>query len=603
MASVWSLSQIYMAETTGSFVTGEGAFVSTSLLAWFCLSFALRLAPVDFSTLFAIVEGASASSALLPALVGLPIVLGLPGDLDWGGMPDSLPSLLMPNQRIASLATLGGAPIPFAAVLPSLLFAIAVNSIIWVSISAQMFLLRDRLYSLKTISYPVPSATHRLVGEALSDRPKRGVSATVLSGFSLGFLLVSLTQGYLSSMFLNDFFLLPAGFTGPIYAMVKEVLPGGLLGFDIMTTVPYIWFLLFVPSSITATVSITAAIYYLVLLPLEFQLNVIPEQYLNNYGTLFSASRSLGLSSLWMGMGLFLASSAGIFIETARTSSVRKEELPVLATFLIFAAPPVLLAWVWGGSAVLLAVVLVMALLTASAWSSRGLAELNLAYAPSDVIVGSTWPIMSRTFGIGQGFSKDSVSFFLVGYLSVASTIGGATSLESVKFGELLNQRHHETFSYFILGSLLGLLLGSIFYLWLVFRLGVQSRILGGYFLGMVEQTTGVYSAYSYLSGQVSPPSVDLSSLLMGGLVGLGLPLLLSLLRGMAISPYALAIGVFMSPATTIIPYAFISALRRLLFERQGEGGDQRTTSNFVVGVASGAISAALLSTVLSTLS
>jgi len=608
IASVWVLSQIYMAETTGSYVTGEGAFVSTTIVAWICMSFALRLAPVDFAALFAIVEGASASSVLLPALVGLPIVLGLPTSLSWGDaltgeMFSSVPSFFGPNKTIAALATLGGAPVPFATLLPTIIFAVALNSLIWISLSAQMFILRERLYSLQTVSYPVPSATYALVKEVVSGTGGLSLNRTLLAGFSLGFLLVSLTEGYLSSALFNGFFLLPAGMTGQIYGLTKKILPGSLLGLDIFSSIPYIWFLLFVPSSVSATVSLAGALFYLLILPLETGLGVIPSQYLGSYTDLFSASMSLGLSSLWMGIGLFLSSAVGIFIERARVQRPTTKDVAGIVTILVFIVPPVLLAWALGSSALVMAVVLAMSLLSVSIWSARGLAEVNMAYAPSEVIIAGSWPLWSKTLGIRPVCYTDSASFFLGGYLSVASSIGAATSLESVKFGELLGQDHFSSFSYFTLGSLIGLVLGPIFYLWLLFRFGTQSRVLGAQVLNMVDEATGIYTGRAYLIAHAAPLNVDPASLATGCVIGLGLPFLLNYLFSIAVSPYALALGVIMSPATTIIPYALISCLRRLLFERSGEVDRIRLASAFAVGLAAGAVSAALISNTLYTLS
>jgi len=608
IASVWVFSQIYMAETTGSYVTGEGAFLSTTIVAWVCMSFALRLAPVDFAALFAIVEGASASSVLLPALVGLPIVLGLPTSLSWGDvltgkMSDSLPLFFGPNKTIATLATLGGAPVPFATLLPTIVFAVALNSLIWISLSAQMFILRERLYSLQTVSYPVPSATHVLVKEVVSGTSGLSLNKMLLSGFSLGFLLVSFTEGYLSSSLFNGFFLLPAGMTGQIYGLTKQVLPGSLLGLDIFSSLPYIWFLLFVPSSVSATVSIAGAFFYLLVLPLETGLGIIPRQYLGSYTDLFSASQSLGLSSLWIGIGLFLSSAVGVFIERARVQRPKTKDVSEIVTILVFVVPPILLAWALGSSVLVLAVVLAMSILSVSIWSARGLAEVNMAYAPSDVVVAGTWPFWSKTLGIKQICYTDSASFFLGGYLSVASSIGAATSLESVKFGELLGQDHLSSFSFFTLGSLIGLILGPIFYLWLLFRFGTQSRVLGAQVLNMVGDATGIYTARAYLIDHAAPLNVDPASLMTGGVAGLGLPFLLNYLFGVAVSPYAMALGILMSPATTIIPYALISFLRRTLFERSGDVDSVRLASAFAVGLAAGAISVALISTVLSTLS
>lgn len=600
LASVWSFSQIYMAETTGSFVTGEGAFVSTALAAWACLVLAVKLAPLEYATLFAVVEGASASSALLPALVGLPIVLALPSDLNWGNMLGHLPPLLAPDQFVASFAILGGAPIPTGRFLPSLLYVVLVNSVIWISLSAQMFLLRERLYSLKTISYPVPSAAHFAVRGAVDG--ERATAPTMLLGFLVGFLLVSLTQGYLSSALLADFFLIPAGLTGPIYDIVKGAIPGSLLGLDILSNIPYIWFLLFVPSSVSATVSLSGAIFYMLILPIEFQLKVIPNESVQSYATLFSASRTTGLSSLWIGIGLLVSSSLGIFFERAKVTRLPREKLSASITALVFVVPPVLLAWALGGNVFLMVLILAMSLLSISAWSSRGLGELNVALAPSEVIMSSSWPIARGILGVSPLPSRDSVSFFLGGYLSAASSIGPATSLESVKFGELLGQGHSHILSYFILGSLVGLVLGPIFYLWLLFRFGVQSRMIGGQVLGMVEHATGIYSARAHLVDGVSPLNVDPISLLLGAIFGLGVPLLANSLFGLALSPYAMAIGVYLSPAGTIIPYALISVLRYLLLERPNDENSSRKISIFFVGLASGAMVAALLSTVLSTL-
>ena len=608
IASVWVFAQIYMAETTGSYVTGEGAFVSTTVVAWICMSFALQLAPVDFAALFALVEGASASSILLPALVGLPIVLGLPTSLNWGTiltgkMSDSLPLFFGPNQAIATLATLGGAPIPFATLLPTIVFAVALNSVIWVSLSAQMFILREKLYSLRTISYPVPSATHVLVKEVVSGTGRRSLSPALLSGFSLGFLLVAFTEGYLSSSLLNGFFLLPAGLTGQIYGLMKQVLPGSLLGLDISSSVPYIWFLLFVPSSVSATVSIAGAFFYLLVLPVETGLGVIPTQYLRSYTELFSASQSSGLSSFWIGIGLFLSSAIGIFVEKARVQRPKVKDFEQIVVISIFVVPPALLAWMLGSSVLVLAVVMAMSIFSVSIWSARGLAEVNMAYAPSDVVVAETWPFWSKTLGLRSICYTDSTSFFLGGYLSVTSSIGAATCLESVKFGELLGQDHLDSFSFFTLGSLIGLVLGPIFYLWLLFRFGTQSRVLGAQVLDTVGDATGIYTARAYLIDHATPVGPDPASLVIGGVAGIGLPFLLNYLLGIAVSPYAMALGVLMSPATTIIPYALISLLRWALFERGKNTNTNHQSSLFVVGLATGAISVALISTVLSTLS
>ncbi|HYA22402.1 MAG TPA: hypothetical protein VEG31_04460 [Thermoproteota archaeon] len=608
IASVWVFAQIYMAETTGSYVTGEGAFLSTTVVAWICMSFALQLAPVDFAALFAIVEGASASSILLPALVGLPIVLGLPTTLNWGTvltgkMSDSLPLFFGPNQAIAVFATLGGAPIPFSTLLPTIVFAVALNSLMWISLSAQMFILREKLYSLRTVSYPVPSATHVLVKEVVSGTGGASLSPSLLSGFSLGFLLVSFTEGYLSSSLFNGFFLLPAGLTSQIYGLMKQVLPGSLLGLDIFSSVPYIWFLLFVPSSVSATVSIAGVLFYLLVLPVETGLGVIPTQYLKSYTELFSASQSLGLSSFWIGVGLFLSSAAGIFVEKARVQRPKAKDIQQIIAISFFVVPPVLLAWALGSSVLVIAVVMAMSIFSVSIWSARGLAEVNMAYAPSDVVVAETWPFWSKTLGLKPICYTDSTSFFLGGYLSVASSIGAATSLESVKFGELLGQDHISSFSFFTLGSLIGLILGPVFYLWLLFRFGTQSRVLGAQVLDTVGDATGIYVARAYLIDHATPVGADPASLVIGGVTGLGVPFLLNYLFGIAVSPYAMALGVLMSPATTIIPYAFVSLLRRTLFERNEDTSMSRQPSLFAVGLAAGAISVALISTVLSTLS
>jgi hypothetical protein len=126
----------------------------------------------------------------------------------------------------------------------------------------------------------------------------------------------------------------------------------------------------------------------------------------------------------------------------------------------------------------------------------------------------------------------------------------------------LLGQDHLSSFSFFTLGSLIGLILGPIFYLWLLFRFGTQSRVLGAQVLNMVGDATGIYAARAYLIGHATPLGVDPASLVTGSVAGLGLPFLLNYLFGVAVSPYAMALGVLMSPATTIIPYALISLLR-----------------------------------------
>jgi hypothetical protein len=167
----------------------------------------------------------------------------------------------------------------------------------------------------------------------------------------------------------------------------------------------------------------------------------------------------------------------------------------------------------------------------------------------------------------------------------------------------MLEQDHRTILSYFILGSAIGLILGPIMYLWLLFRFGIQSRILGGRALDMVDQVTGIYSARSQLVDQSPPLSVDTASLAIGCAVGLGLPFLANHLFNLALSPYAFAMGVFMDPASTVIPYALISALRYYLFERGKDVDAVRTRSILAAGLASGAVTAALLSTVLSSLS
>ena len=603
VASVWTFSQIYMAETTGSYVTGEGAFVSTSLLVFLCLPFALKLAPIDFAALFAIVEGASASSVLLPALVGLPILLGLPSNTNWGDMFASVPFLLRPNKDIAILATFGGAPIPFATIMPSLLFAIVLNSLVWASLSFQMFLLRDNIYSLRTVSYPVPSATYSLVMESASGERKLTTGINLLLGFSLGFLLVSFTDGYLSSMLLGGLYLIPAGYTASLYSVFRQLLPGSLLGLDIASNIPYVWFLLFAPSSVSATVSIAGILFYLLLLPLEVQLGIIQEQYTQSYTSLLSASRGVGVSSVWLGTGLFISSAVGVFLERERLPRPPRKEVPKLLLAAAFLLPPVLLAWALGGSAIVLGVVMLISLLTASVWSARGLAEVNMAFSQSDVIVNGSWPLVSKTLEVKSVCYGDSFSFFTGGYLSVAASLGGATSLESVKLGEMLNQDHKTIFSYFALGSAIGLILGPIMYLWLLFRLGTQSKILGGRALDMVDQVTGIYSARSQLVDHFSPLNIDPTSLVIGCAIGLALPFLASYFLRIALSPYAFAMGIFMDPASTVVPYALIAVVRHLVFERQKDVGTIHSRSTLVAGLASGAVSSALLSTLISSLS
>ena len=603
VASVWTFSQIYMAETTGSYVTGEGAFVSTSLLVFLCLPFALRLAPIDFAALFAIVEGASASSVLLPALVGLPILLGLPSNTNWGDMFASVPFLLRPNRDVAILATFGGAPIPFATIMPSLLFAIVLNSLIWASLSLQMFLLRDNVYSLRTVSYPVPSATCSLVKESVSGERRLTTGINLLTDFSLGFVLVSFTEGYLSSNLLSGLYFIPAGYTASLYSPLRQFLPGSLLGLDIASNIPYIWFLLFVPSSVSASVSIAGAAFYLLLLPLEVQMGIIPEQYTQSYTSLLSAGGSIGITSVWLGTGLFISSAVGVFLERERLPRPKRKEIPKLLLALAFLLPPVLLAWALGSNAMVLGAVMLTSLFTASVWSARGLAEVNMAFSPSDVIVNGSWPLVSKTLGVRSVCYGDSVSFFTGGYLAVAASLGGATSLESVKLGDMLNQDHRTIFTYFALGSAIGLILGPIMYLWLLFRLGTQSRVLGGRALDMVDQVTGIYSARSQLVDHSSPLSIDPTSLAIGCAIGLGLPFLASYFLKIALSPYAFAMGVFMDPASTVLPYAIVSVARYFLFEREKDEGTIRSRSTLAAGLASGAVSAALLSTVISSLS
>jgi hypothetical protein len=466
-----------------------------------------------------------------------------------------------------------------------------------------MYILRDNVYSLRTVSYPVPSATCSLIRESTSGERGRGTAINLLSGFSLGFLLVSFTEGYLSSILFGGLHLIPAGYTATLYSIFRQLLPGSLLGLDIASNVPYIWFLLFVPSSVSASVSIAGAAFYLVLLPLELQLRVIPEQLAQSYTALFSASRSFGVSSLWLGIGLFMSSAAGVFLERARVPRPPRQEIPKLVLALAFILPPVLLAWALGSSALLVGVVLISALLSASVWSARGLAEVNMAFAPSEVMVNASWPLVSNVLAVRPTCYVDSVSFFIAGYLSVAASLGGATSLESVKLGDMLGQDDRTIMSYFILGSAVGLILGPIFYLWLLFRLGIQSKVLGGITLDMVDQVTGIYSARSQLVDQSPLLSADAPSLAIGCVIGLGLPFLANCLFNLALSPYALAMGVFIDPASTVLPYAVVSVVRHILFEREKDPNAVRARSTLAAGLAAGAVSAALLSTVVSLIS
>ncbi|MGQ9514420.1 MAG: hypothetical protein ACUVTL_05155 [Thermoproteota archaeon] len=569
----WIIAQSFMGPLSGFYVTGEGALAMVFLAT---ILFQGRLHPFEQALIFGMIEVSSIAAIEIGAMVAAPLALN--AFPSFSPLLEVVPDFFRISGPDLEAALLGGSTIP-KGLAPTILIMFSINSAFFLLIVLTSFLLRKEFVEVEKLPFPVARASYTITNLFSSTHSiEQDLGRRIFwEGAIIGFLLVSVTEGYFVSQELPFLVLIPSSFNEPIFQSLNSLLPGAMMGFSWGGAVWTMWLLYLAPVESTLTAAAANFFAYMFLAPLQVAFNAINWDLSLSYDEFYSILyRGVAISYSWTSTGLLLSSATVPLVMSYRrfrkvSFEAQKLIYPTLALIILLSS--VFIAAHLMAMPLLLSVFLVaVVLLCYNMWLTRSLAELNTIQPYQYLFIGSAWALGSSLMDFKLGVaSREAYGTIATSYLFSSNAAVGAGCTEAFTIASLTGMRPRNMLFVLIFGVIIAALFGPLFYLSILYAFGFPSSPSDsrGILWSLTANSLGSDAALSYLIRGENQYAVNLPSVLAGFIAGLITILLRARFPSLHISVVAMGIGLATDPGSGFLVF-LIPGLARLITMKVG---------------------------------
>lgn len=598
----WIMAQSFVGPLSGFFVTGEGALSMVFLAA---VLFRGSLRPSEYAMIFGMVEASSIAAIEIGAMSAAPLAINL-----FSGLSPLLqvtPSFFKLSSTDLAAAAYGGSLIPLG-LTPIIVTMFFINSAFFLLILVATAMFRRTMVEVERLPFPVARACNTVTQlfnspATIEHRLKRRV---FLEGVVIGLLLTFVTEGYLIGQELPFISLIPYSMNEPIYQALKSLLPGALMGFSWAGAVWTMWFLYLAPAESTITAAVSNFVAYMIMAPLMVAFKVVSWSPSLSYSEFQYELISGGaISYSWLSAGLLLSAAVVPLLVNLRHALAERTSIEVirrnylLLSLACLSLLTILGAYVMGTPPILSAFLVAAILLGYNLWLTRSLSELNTTQSEQGLFMGCMWALGSSLSGFKLGeLSGAAYGAIATSYLFSSNATVGAGCMEAFRLADLTNMHWRDMFLVLLCGLLITSIVGPLLYLSVLYATGLPtfSGDPKGILWSQAASSLGSDAAFAYIIQGAHPYRLNLSSGLVGFLMGLAVILIRAKYTSLPISVVAAGVGVATDPGSGFFVFLF-PGLARILTLRLG---GIRLYEDFGIplftGLSCGAVLGALLS-------
>ncbi|RLE94155.1 MAG: hypothetical protein DRN04_04450 [Thermoprotei archaeon] len=574
----------------------------------------LRLSMEDYVVIFAMIYAAPAVSDgslffSLPIWIHTDVYSWL-NSMKAQGL---VPSWVFGPKELYDLALKGGVSPPWGQLTPWILtgFVVTIAYALAYMLAAAAF--RRQVIEVERIVFPVATATYTSVisAYAVGEEAKAPLLGTkrnwMIVGLLVGFLLTAFTEGYLVSRVAPWLPVIPG--TTDLSPQLWKAVPGLMLDMYWNSFFPWSFFGFFFPMESLIGISIGAIVTYMILLPLEIRMGLIPsfDMSMSKEDVWFYAFRVEGFKFFFGAVAMINAVVIAYYITGLKSLRETWKENPedafgryrttailAIVGILVFLAVGV----IFGGFLPAIFLIALDILFLANMFWIRGIGECNLMWSVWAVYFMDALQICEVMGVVQRGVGE--VTPMLVGTYAPmmlaleTSSMAGVAYMETSRFAFLAKVSPKKVAAALIVGFIIAYFIESIISAQLTFQFGIRHDYFGawgyGYYIFFypyraIHQVDVIEAWYS-LSGAAIP--------FYAFCFILGFALTFARYRwAIPISAIGLAFGMGLDPWSfgyTFIPYLVI---KWLMLKLGGTKLVEQVGAPFFAGASAGGMLAA----------